>query len=530
MTGKNSSKTHAGGGAKSGSDHADVAYWWLFVVLPALMSVSCATRTYEGPAMAPEEIAVLHWSRPSDVTSIDGKRISKRIGYAGFSAEVLPGRRSVDIFYNDGGMYTTKPTTLEFMAEPGREYRVRSKRTFANRILFQIEPAEMKEIREYKRGVLDAFAYSRWIDRDSDSLMGIDELVDRDKKAWTVGETIRVAVFSKGYPIGTDLGLRLFPPGKEVPALDEIKPTDRKNQIRTDSFVVEDDLVKKYGAGEYVAEWYVEGENIGQSTFTVREPTEHERQYTGAATYAFICSTWIDRNKDDSTQAFEYYDVGDKERRVGESVLIVLSTHGYPVGTNTGWRLFPPNHAEPVLAEDEPTKYARNIRWKSFTVYRDLFEKYGAGQYRVEWSVAGELVAQDKFSVPEPTAHERDYVQLENYGFVCSSWKDVNKDGFFKPREFLNVGKKEYRPGETVTFALSTHGYPGGTKAKWRIFPPGAKKSTMGDRFSLKQDHNLRLTSHKVKELKEKYGLGEYRIEWYVNDKLVAENRIAVVE
>jgi hypothetical protein len=117
----------------------------------------------------------------------------------------------------------------------------------------------------------------------------------------------------------------------------------------------------------------------------------------------------------------------------------------------------------------------------------------------------------------------------KTHSFVCSNWIDSNNDGFTDADEFVDVGKKDFRRGETVTFVLSTSDTPIGAEIEMILFPPGYEKSNISYKTHTLYKDNIQRYGFAVGvDLIDRYGVGQYHVQWYVNRNLVSRDDITV--
>ena len=125
----------------------------------------------------------------------------------------------------------------------------------------------------------------------------------------------------------------------------------------------------------------------------------HCYKFDNSNVYYFVCNNWVDSNGDGTSSCDEYVNVGKEIFRRGESITFVLSTRNIPVGSKISFVLFPPGYEKSKIKANLKTAFTNNVQPVQLAVGTDLLDKYGVGEYHVQWFINDNFVGRSDFKI-----------------------------------------------------------------------------------------------------------------------------------
>ena len=111
--------------------------------------------------------------------------------------------------------------------------------------------------------------------------------------------------------------------------------------------------------------------------------------------------------------------------------------------------------------------------------------------------------------------------------FTCNQWVDSNQDGIISDWEFQGV-KSQFRTYEPITLVAKFFGKKG-ANIGYKIKNPSGK--IMEEETSTAPyDNSVWKSTIEGRKLKEMGGVGEYKIEWYLENNVVNVTNFTLIE
>jgi hypothetical protein len=376
----------------------------------------------------------------------------------------------------------------------------------------------------------DYFICSYWEDTNNDGLLDANEFVNVTNTFNADEDTIITFVGYYYDSKGKEIGLKIYQPDgtlySDKTAEVEFEPTHVHRW-----WYVPSTLVSAGGAGDWKAEWYLDGELVHTETFTLTDILNEFSSIFNDLSASegldfFACDSYSDTNGDGYMDRDEYFGIKDTFTVEDDSTITVVSYWHNSYGKIINIKIYDPNgyvwYDDTGTVEDSTTYI---YRWWFNT--KTMASEGELGNWTVKWYLNDIYANSITVNIDKKYASTALIPQF----VVCKYWSDLNKDGLISEdmSEFIGI-KNSFQVGKDteVTFISHWVGKKGMVRKIVIYDPDDAVWIT--DTLTIKSNDTYWHPGYYTKSMYNSGGAGKWTVKWYLNDVFVESKDFTIVK
>ena len=364
----------------------------------------------------------------------------------------------------------------------------------------------------------DFFICNYWEDKNGDGILNDDEYVGIKSDFNTANDTIITFVSYFYDSKGKEIDLKIYDPDDALYADDsavvEYEPTHVHRWWFNPS-----NMVEEGGAGDWSAEWYLDGELVHTEYFTISELTTTKPDF-------FACNYWEDKNDDGYMGREEFVGIKNTFSVEDDTSITCVSYWHNSKGKIITIKIFDPkgyiwSDDTTTVEEDETYIYYWNFNTLS------MASEGGLGNWTVKWYLDDEFTN----SIIINFYKKYETTKLMPQFFTCNYWKDLDNNGYIAENlsEFIGI-KNTFKVEKDTEISFISHWLNKQGMIRKIVITAPDGTIWKSDTLRLKSDEVYWHPAYHIESMYNKGGAGTWTVKWYLNDVFIESKDFTIIK